>query len=166
MHYVAEDWAGAPSMNGKPNAILSNFMAPEKLVLKIGAQVMLIKNMDATLVNGTVGKVVAFGSAPSADEDDEDAVKEEGGPRKKVKVVGELVPVIEWRTPGGIERKAMEREEFKTEDQQGKMLARRRQVSFGIGSWDSFTVGRLIKFPLFLLQYPIILFVFFSFFSR
>lgn len=40
--------------------LLSNCMAPSLITLKKGAQVMLIKNMDETLVNGSVGKVVAF----------------------------------------------------------------------------------------------------------
>lgn len=40
--------------------LLSNCMAPPLITLKKGAQVMLIKNMDETLVNGSVGKVVAF----------------------------------------------------------------------------------------------------------
>lgn len=43
--------------------VLSQFMAPPKIFLKIGAQVMLIKNTDETLVNGSIGKVVAFLSA-------------------------------------------------------------------------------------------------------
>ncbi|AOA62643.1 GQ67_00484T0 [Komagataella phaffii] len=40
--------------------MLSNFMAPKTLTLKKGAQVMMIKNVDATLVNGSVGKVLDF----------------------------------------------------------------------------------------------------------
>lgn len=40
--------------------LLQNVMAPPILKLKKGAQVMLIKNMDDTLVNGSLGKVVAF----------------------------------------------------------------------------------------------------------
>lgn len=40
--------------------LLSNFLAPKQLKLKIGAQVMMVKNVDATLVNGSLGKVIDF----------------------------------------------------------------------------------------------------------
>ncbi len=40
--------------------LLSNCMAPQSLELKVGAQVMLIKNMDETLVNGSLGRIVDF----------------------------------------------------------------------------------------------------------
>lgn len=40
--------------------LLQNFMAPKCLSLKVGAQVMMIKNVDETLVNGSLGKVIAF----------------------------------------------------------------------------------------------------------
>jgi ATP-dependent DNA helicase PIF1 len=40
--------------------LLANMMAPKTIELKKGAQVMLIKNMDDGLVNGSLGKVVSF----------------------------------------------------------------------------------------------------------
>ena len=40
--------------------LLSSMMAPKFIELKKGAQVMLIKNMDEGLVNGSLGKVIAF----------------------------------------------------------------------------------------------------------
>lgn len=40
--------------------LLANMMAPKSLELKTGAQVMLIKNMDDGLVNGSLGKIIAF----------------------------------------------------------------------------------------------------------
>lgn len=40
--------------------LLQNFLAPKHLELKVGAQVMMIKNVDATLVNGSLGKIIDF----------------------------------------------------------------------------------------------------------
>jgi ATP-dependent DNA helicase PIF1 len=42
------------------NKLLDNCMAPRVLELKKDAQVMLIKNMDENLVNGSLGKVIGF----------------------------------------------------------------------------------------------------------
>lgn len=51
---------------------LENVMAPQVLTLKLGAQVMLLKNMDNGLVNGSVGKVVAFKSKGEMLEDEDE----------------------------------------------------------------------------------------------
>lgn len=42
------------------NKMLSNFMAPRELRLRVDAQVMLIKNVDEQLVNGTMGRIKRF----------------------------------------------------------------------------------------------------------
>ncbi|THH12878.1 hypothetical protein EW146_g7285 [Bondarzewia mesenterica] len=65
--YRAQDWPGRDSQ-GNPkvnedemNRLLDRLVAPKEITLKVGAQVMLVKNMvPGVLVNGTVGKVVDF----------------------------------------------------------------------------------------------------------
>lgn len=65
--------AGDPKIRDR---LLSNMMAPKTLELKKGAQVMLIKNLDETLVNGSLGTVIDFKTetdlANSDDFDEED----------------------------------------------------------------------------------------------
>jgi ATP-dependent DNA helicase PIF1 len=148
--FKAEDWAGDKTADQmKSDTYLNNFMAPERLTLKVGAQVMLIKNLDVTLVNGTVGTVVGFGVPELEDDDDDEDVTFADGTvvkgEKREKTTAELrnqarvaaavasgkmekSPMIDWQTPQGIERKIMAREEFKVEDNQGRKLASRKQV--------------------------------------
>ena len=64
--------------------LLANCMAPELIMLKKGAQVMLIKNIDETLVNGSLGKVIGFMSEAMFDdyqrnEEDYYVKQEDGG---------------------------------------------------------------------------------------
>ena len=51
--YIANDW-------GDINKIEQSCIAPKILQLKLNAQVILLKNMDDTLVNGSMGVVVGF----------------------------------------------------------------------------------------------------------
>jgi ATP-dependent DNA helicase PIF1 len=57
--YEAMDSGTITDLNMREK-LLSNMMAPKSIELKKGAQVMLIKNMDDGLVNGSLGKVIAF----------------------------------------------------------------------------------------------------------
>ena len=40
--------------------MLADFIALKRLTLRVGAQVMMIKNCDETLVNGSMGRVLRF----------------------------------------------------------------------------------------------------------
>lgn len=92
-------------------------MAVRALDLKRDAQVMLVKNVSDTLVNGSVGKVLGFCPSP-----DTDKKKPQGGGD------GELLPLVEFSTFRGKEALLVPREEFRAEDSEGKLLARRVQV--------------------------------------
>ena len=135
-------------------ALLKNFMAQEKLSLKKGAQVMLIKNIDAQLVNGSLGKVVAFMDESTAtfykdNEEDfmsahrEDGTEEEAeknaAARKKfqeAKMRAEqegkktkLFPMVRFTLADNTVRMMlMQPEEWKTEAPGGEIVAKRIQV--------------------------------------
>ncbi|EPS39197.1 hypothetical protein H072_7026 [Dactylellina haptotyla CBS 200.50] len=57
--YTAQDESAVLDQQQR-DKLLANCMAPHVLELKVGAQVMLVKNMDETLVNGSLGRIVAF----------------------------------------------------------------------------------------------------------
>lgn len=67
--------------------LLENLMVPRKLNLKAGSQVMMLKNMDPNLVNGSIGVVIGFMSPRTfitAEElADEGELKEDEAAMKK-----------------------------------------------------------------------------------
>ncbi|TLD04963.1 uncharacterized protein PgNI_09539 [Pyricularia grisea] len=141
--YDAQD-SGDPNFRDK---LLQNMMAPQKLELRKGAQVMLIKNMDETLVNGSLGTVVGFMSETAASiggisshgglDGEEEPISEDV--RKRIKAFGRELessstdnkeyPVVTFHGADGTPRSLlMVPEEWKSELPTGEVQASRKQV--------------------------------------
>jgi ATP-dependent DNA helicase PIF1 len=132
--------------------LLSNCMAPPVIHLKKGAQVMLIKNMEDTLVNGSLGRVVAFMDEATFDfyrqnEDDfvgetDDMSDEEKANRARKKLKAYALkekeagistsrkwPLVCFVQPDGTERHLLcQPETWKIELPNGEVQAQRQQV--------------------------------------
>ena len=130
--------------------LLSNCMAPPAIHLKKGAQVMLIKNMEDTLVNGSIGRVVAFMDEANFDmyreNEDAFATTSSGDPeeddsaaraRKKLKglvhdkgvVASRKWPLVCFVQPDGTERHLLcQPEAWKIELPNGEVQAQRQQI--------------------------------------
>ncbi|KPM42133.1 ATP-dependent DNA helicase PIF1 [Neonectria ditissima] len=73
-NYTAKD-GGTVTNAASRKMLLSNCIAPDLLKLKKGAQVILTRNIDGTLVNGSQGRVIGFAHSHSFHHtqwDDED----------------------------------------------------------------------------------------------
>lgn len=143
---------GAVQDTAQRNRLLANCMAPETLVFKKGAQVMLIKNVDETLVNGSLGLVRSFMSPPEFDRyqanekgfrdliNNEDETGEDSLPLKQALAAqrlkdnmtgstSQLWPLVEFTLADGTTRQLLcEPETWKVELPNGEIQASRQQV--------------------------------------
>lgn len=146
-HYLAQDTGRMQDVKQR-DKLLSNVMAPQSLELKKGSQVMLIKNMDDSLVNGSLGLVMCFMSEKEFThytETDElpnghfegQPVKQDSGVNKlKSRVnphlVGDtsrLFPLVRFKLADGTSRDLLcQREEWKIELPNGEIQAQRSQL--------------------------------------
>lgn len=144
--------------------ILKNMVAQRVLEIKVDAQVMLIKNVDENLVNGSVGRVLGFytvsevcgsggeisskgghgfirkvllkddGKTPvqrkvAERENESNDVKPKSKNSNNSQEAIESFPLVEFRTPLGKEAVLVGRDEFKVEENDGAIAARRVQAS-------------------------------------
>jgi ATP-dependent DNA helicase PIF1 len=109
--------------------LLANFMAPARLTIRIDAQVMLIKNTDDTLVNGSLGRVVGFAD-PDTFGTEPDQPGSGSGNKKVIPRAGiELYPVVEFAIGKSSIRKVLvQPETWKVELPNGEVQASRTQV--------------------------------------
>lgn len=135
---------------GQRDKLLSSCMAPKSLSLKKGAQVMLIKNIDEQLVNGSVGRVMAFMDERTYEiyQENEDAFQdtamlgsdEESIALSKQKLkqlmhkdgpssTSRLWPVVRFDIQGGQTRDLLcQSESWKIELPSGEVQASRQQI--------------------------------------
>jgi len=126
--------------------LLSNFMASKHLQLKVDAQVMLIKNMDESLVNGSMGIIKGFCHKQFWDTDTKgewrrdmdfsELSEEDRQKREKQRQLLESklsgttpLPVVRFKVPGGFRDQIIDFEQFKVELPNGEVQAARTQVS-------------------------------------
>lgn len=126
--------------------LLQNCMAPDVIHLKKGAQVMLIKNIDETLVNGSLGKVIGFMSEQMFDSyhdneeafvnaqegNEEDLNPKERKLKNKIELIGvtaQTYPVVRFAIADGTTRDLLcQREAWKVELPNGEVQASRQQI--------------------------------------
>lgn len=128
--YFSQD-GGTITDEQQRQKMLANFMAPAQLTLKIGAQVMLIKNIDDTLVNGSIGKIIDFRDPASGPGDPSGKPSSKTGKQTKPASASTAIryPVVEFLQPGGGTRAHLvEPENWKVEQPTGEVQVSRTQV--------------------------------------
>lgn len=132
--YLATD-GGIIADPNQRDKMLANFMAPKNLVLRVGAQVMLIKNMDDMLVNGSMGKILRFVDPAlyGTDYDDVDGNGNAGkakSERKQTATTKDMfMPVVEFSVPNRGRREALiVTETWKVELPSGEVQVSRTQL--------------------------------------
>jgi ATP-dependent DNA helicase PIF1 len=151
--YVASD-GGAITDPVQRDKMLANFMAPQHLQIKVDAQVMLIKNIDETLVNGSMGRVIGFchkmlyvadvngrwvpdGDVQGQGADVMDDEEREKRLRQRELLMGKMAagtkpyPVVQFKVPGvgnHVRDMLVEPDTFKNELPNGEVQVSRSQL--------------------------------------
>jgi ATP-dependent DNA helicase PIF1 len=143
--WVFDATDGGSVEKGFRDKLLANVMAPSTITLKTGAQVMLIKNYDDTLVNGSLGKVIGFMTTNefSSYHDDDEAYLASQSVGAEVpdhkQTIAELAtktkgsanrfPVVRFAIADGTTRDMLcHQEQWSVEQPNGEIQASRSQV--------------------------------------
>ena len=130
--------------------LLQNCMAPETITLKKGAQVMLIKNVDESLVNGSIGRVIGFMDESTFDKycvdempfnagaggmlptQDEEIMSKEEAAKRRIQdnlTTSRKYPLVRFAIADGTNRDLLcQPETWKVELPNGEVQASRSQV--------------------------------------
>ncbi|KAK7051327.1 golgi uridine diphosphate-N-acetylglucosamine transporter [Paramarasmius palmivorus] len=135
--------------------LLSNLKVPQSLVLRVGVQVLsfvrpkrlsliplqviLIKDLDETLINGSVGRVVRFCDPALYSTENMPVPKEKTGLKSKGSTtkVGTRYPVIDFEVPNGTRKMLVVPEVFKVTLPNGAIQASRTQIPLILASASS-----------------------------
>jgi len=132
--YLAMEYAGLNSKGERVGQqqmekLLERLVVPKTIRLKVGAQVMLVKNLvQGHLVNGSVGQVLGFSTAADAVKQHVEIAKVDGNPAQAASPRGarnQLWPLV--RFTNGAEL-LMTPQEFTINNADGEMEAQRDQV--------------------------------------
>jgi ATP-dependent DNA helicase PIF1 len=126
MKFIAVD-SGTITDVQRRDKLLQNCMAPQAIELKLHSQVMLIKNVDDSLVNGSLGRVVGFMSEKMFDlMSDQGLSEKEAG---KGIETGHRWPLVQFAMIDGTSRQLLcQPETWKVELPNGEVQAQRAQV--------------------------------------
>ena len=142
--YFSRD-GGTIQDKGQRDKLLQNCMAAEEVRLKVGAQVMLIKNIDDTLVNGSLGYVRDFVSEEmyashyNRDDNDDMTIGEFDSSTTFEKITkpkinsntstSPVYPLVRFTLADGTHRELLcHRETWKIELPNGEVQASRAQI--------------------------------------
>jgi len=133
---------GTITIKEQRDRLLRSCMVPEQVHLKKGAQVMLVKNMDDTLVNGSLGKVIGFMTETMFTiykENEEELLNGDGPSEAAMKTEqakmtlglnsAQVYPLVRFANPDGTTRDLLtKREDWKVELPNGEVQASRSQI--------------------------------------
>lgn len=147
MTFVAQDGGAEGDETERQSLIEKNCMAPSVIELKKGCLVILIKNIDTSLVNGSKGIVLAFMNELMFEDYQEDPGAyrarlegRENTPETQARLweLGNInrpkYPLVRFTSPDGPDREVLcQQEVWKIEGPDGKVQASRQQIPLVLG---------------------------------